>query len=99
MAPLTFEARFDGEVFRPVGPVSLPSGVVYTISIRGPLAIEPRVVDQPIAAPVDPKVPPAETAWEVLDRMVGTYDGPTDWSAEHDHYLYGTPKRGDQEET
>jgi len=21
--------------------------------------------------------------------------GPTDWAAEHDHYLYGVPKNGD----
>ncbi len=35
----------------------------------------------------------AETAWDVLARYAGTVDAPADWSSEHDHYLYGTPKR------
>ncbi len=33
-------------------------------------------------------------AWAVLKSMVGTVEGPADWSSELDHYLYGTPKRG-----
>ena len=33
-------------------------------------------------------------AWKYLESIAGTIDGPTDWSAEHDHYIYGTPKRG-----
>jgi hypothetical protein len=32
-------------------------------------------------------------AWDVLDSLTGTVEAPADWSAEHDHYLYGTPKR------
>ena len=34
-----------------------------------------------------------EDAWDVLDALAGTVDAPTDWAAEHDHYLYDTPKR------
>jgi hypothetical protein len=34
------------------------------------------------------------TAWEVLDGLTGTVEGPEDWAVEHDHYLYGSPKRG-----
>ena len=37
-----------------------------------------------------------ENAWDALARLTGTVEGPTDWAAEHDHYLYGTPKRGDR---
>jgi hypothetical protein len=37
-------------------------------------------------------------AWTVLKSMAGTLDGPTDWSQELDHYLYGTPKRGESNE-
>ena len=36
-----------------------------------------------------------EDAWDVLESFVGTVEAPADWSAEHDHYLYGTPKRHD----
>lgn len=33
-----------------------------------------------------------DNAWDVLESLTGTVEAPTDWSAEHDHYLYGTPK-------
>lgn len=32
-------------------------------------------------------------AWDTLDALAGAIEGPEDWAAEHDHYLYGTPKR------
>lgn len=35
----------------------------------------------------------SRTAWDVLDELTGTIEAPPDWAAEHDHYLYGTPKR------
>lgn len=31
-------------------------------------------------------------AWDVLESLTGTIESPTDWSAEHDHYLHNTPK-------
>lgn len=34
-----------------------------------------------------------QSAWDVLEKLVGSVEGPRDWAAEHDHYLYGTPKR------
>jgi hypothetical protein len=33
----------------------------------------------------------------VLETLMGTVQAPSDWAAEHDHYLYGTPKRANQE--
>jgi hypothetical protein len=36
---------------------------------------------------------PVSSAWDVLDSLTGTIEAPADWSSEHDHYLYGTPKR------
>lgn len=32
-------------------------------------------------------------AWDVLEALTGTLEAANDWSSEHDHYLYGTPKR------
>lgn len=49
---------------------------------------EPFVEDQPAAR---------GDALAVLEKLIGTVEAPPDWAAEHDHYLYGTPKRGDQE--
>ena len=34
------------------------------------------------------------TIWEKLRELAGTVDGlPSDMAQNHDHYLYGTPKR------
>ncbi|MFN5857384.1 MAG: hypothetical protein ACK456_16075 [Pseudanabaenaceae cyanobacterium] len=38
---------------------------------------------------------PVQNARDLLENLMGTVDAPEDWSAEHDHYLYGTPKRQD----
>jgi hypothetical protein len=38
-----------------------------------------------------------ESAWDVLEHFAGTIDAPDDWASEHDHYLYGTPKRNSQD--
>ncbi|MGB0564136.1 MAG: hypothetical protein ACPGVO_20395 [Spirulinaceae cyanobacterium] len=35
---------------------------------------------------------PPGNAWDTLETLTGTVDAPTDWSTQHDHYLYGTPK-------
>ena len=32
-------------------------------------------------------------AWDVLEQLAGVLEAPADWASEHDHYLYGTPKR------
>ena len=32
-------------------------------------------------------------AWDVLESLTGAIEAPADWSSEHDHYVYGTPKQ------
>jgi hypothetical protein len=34
----------------------------------------------------------SDNAWDVLESLTATVEAPSDWSAESDHYLYGTPK-------
>lgn len=34
-----------------------------------------------------------DDVWDTLEAMTGTCEAPPDWASEHDHYLYGTPKR------
>ena len=34
-----------------------------------------------------------QNAWDILEDLAGTYEGPQDWSSEHNHYLYGTAKQ------
>lgn len=42
-----------------------------------------------------PVTPEPTSAWDVLKKLTGTVDAPEDWSAQHDHYLYGTPKHNE----
>ncbi|HET7230718.1 MAG TPA: hypothetical protein VFJ16_11990 [Longimicrobium sp.] len=37
-------------------------------------------------------------AFAVLESLVGSIEAPADFAAEHDHYIYGTPKRADPSE-
>lgn len=34
-----------------------------------------------------------QNLWDVLNEFSGKVEGPKDWSQEHDHYIYGVPKR------
>jgi hypothetical protein len=72
----TISAVYDGQVFRPTGPLDLEANSICELTIES-------------------VTPPIKTgnAWEVLDKFTGSIEGPGDWSIEHDHYLYGTPKR------
>jgi len=35
-------------------------------------------------------------AWDVLEKLTGTIEAPSDWSSQHNHYLYGTPKHDNE---
>jgi hypothetical protein len=73
----TITAVFDGKVLRPDAPVELKPNTRYRLTVDG--EIRP-------AADAD------QDAWEVLEELAGAVEAPSDWAAEHDHYLYGTPK-------
>ncbi|MEL6383702.1 MAG: hypothetical protein AAFQ89_14850 [Cyanobacteria bacterium J06626_18] len=52
------------------------------------------IIDEaPSVAATGSTVDTPKTAWDVLREHAGTVSAPEDWSIEHDHYLYGTPKR------
>lgn len=42
---------------------------------------------------VEEAIPEAADPWDVMESLIGSIDAPEDWSVEHNHYLYGTPKR------
>ena len=77
---MTVRARFDGRVFVPEGPVDLPVGFVVEIP------------DVP-AEPATPAITPLAKLAEIARMFPEDDDLPTDLAAQHDHYLYGTPKR------
>ena len=71
------KAHFDGKVLVPDEPVDLP-------------------VNQPIevfARPLEDKRPPLLELAEALSQFPPNPNSPKDAAAQHDHYLYGTPKR------
>jgi hypothetical protein len=35
-------------------------------------------------------------AWDVLEALTGTIEAPSDWSSQHDFYLYGNPKHDNE---
>ena len=47
-----------------------------------------------LARPIPPGEPGGD-AWDLLGSLTGAVSAPADWAAEHDHYLYGAPKRSD----
>jgi hypothetical protein len=40
----------------------------------------------------------SSNAWDTLKEMAGSIEAPEDWSQQHAHYLYGTPKQNQENE-
>ena len=76
----TLTAVFDGEALRPDSPLDLERNKRYLITIASEEALEEIAKGD-------------MNAWAALSALIGTIEAPEDWSAEHDHYLYGTPKQ------
>jgi len=74
----TITAQFDGRVFIPQQPINLRAGSVVQLVLTAPTEAAPK----PLAALA-----------ELMDQFPVEDDLPTDAAAQHDHYLYGTPKR------
>jgi hypothetical protein len=73
----TIGAIFDGEVLRPEEPLDLEPNRRYAVTIAEPAE-------------------DGERKPGVLDNILdlaADFDLPSDLAAQHDHYLYGTPKR------
>lgn len=76
----TLRVRFDGRVLVPEGPVNLPRDRVLEVQIG------------PVSSGEEKDSPLAELA-EWASTLSDNPEAPTDAAAQHDHYLYGTPKR------
>ena len=76
----TLHAVFDGKVFRPREPLDLAPDRDYVLTVESEEATEP--------AERDP-----ENLVEFIASLA-VHTGIPDLAHEHDHYLYGTPKRG-----
>jgi predicted DNA-binding antitoxin AbrB/MazE fold protein len=79
---MTIHAIYENGVFRPLEPVDLPDNTAVEIS--GVNVLE---------KPSEPHHRPLMRLVEIAQRYPRNPDAPTDGAAQHDHYLYGTPKR------
>jgi hypothetical protein len=59
---------------------------------ESPISLEPnqRYV---VTIQTEPAAKQVDDGWDAISNLVGSVEAPTDWAAEHDHYLYGTPKQ------
>lgn len=76
------KAHYDGRVLVPEQPVDLPVGrqlEVQVSEVRG-AARRPKRLLEDLA--------------ELADTLPQNPDAPADGAVEHDHYLYGVPRRG-----
>lgn len=77
---MTFlRAHFDGKVLVPSEPVDLPVGQEVELQVT----------------PVEPSPPPTllQKLARLSARLPHDPDAPADAAAQHDHYLYGLPKK------
>jgi hypothetical protein len=72
------KAHFDGKVLVPDGPVDLP--------LNCPLELAVTAVESS-------KTKPLADLLKALDELPANPDWPAEGATQHDHYLYGTPKR------
>ncbi len=76
----TIRAHFDGKVFVPDEPVDLPAGQPLELSVR---SVEKKTPLKSFAQMAD---------WIANLPPIENNDSPGDLAAQHDHYLYGTPR-------
>jgi len=76
---MTIQAIYENGVFRPIEAVELPDKCQVEISIVQPVAKGPH--------------PALAKLLAIAQQFPDNPNSPTDRAAQHDHYLYGTPKR------
>jgi len=72
-------AHFDGKVLIPDEPVKLPLNCALRVQVEPVRPTPP--TDKPLRR------------WVELAKRHPVTDGPSDGAAQHDHYLYGLPKK------
>jgi len=76
---MNIKLAFDGKVFIPDQPIDLPEGSILEITL-------PESKEQGAANPLLDLV-------ELMRSYPSDPEWPEDAATQHDHYLYGTPKR------
>ena len=69
----------------------LPADATLDQIVDTPQHLEPDTTAEPAVEPL--AALQEGGVWDLLKQVAGTVEMPADWASEHDHYLYGTPKR------
>ena len=85
---IQFRAHFDGRNLCPDQPVELPLGVTLQVTVA-----EVPSNESPDSHRERRKALTPAEMFAQIESKIGLHEHPTDWSAEHDHYLSGAPKR------
>ena len=98
----TLTAHFDGKVLIPDEPVNLPVDCALELHVEpvkksstgaNPLKSLVELAKRfPVAGPTDGEKPLLKLL-QALEKLPENPDWPADGAAQHDHYLYGLPKR------
>jgi len=81
------KAHFDGKVLVPDEPVDLPVDRDLEIQVN---LLETTPAEQTKS---EPRAKPLEELAHALEQAAPNPEWPPDGAAQHDHYLYGLPKR------
>jgi predicted DNA-binding antitoxin AbrB/MazE fold protein len=90
---ITVQATYENGVLKPAQPLPFDEHAQVRVTV------EPQT-GQPQPEPVSP-TPAREPIWERLAKLAADVPPeelaklPTDGASQHDHYLYGSPKRSD----
>ena len=84
----TLKVRFDGRVLIPETPLDLPQNQILEIHLEDAAPDANGKTQQDSA-----RKSTLEALVEISRDFPDDPDTPTDLAAQHDHYLYGTPKR------
>jgi hypothetical protein len=79
---INFNARFDGKVIVPEQTVNLPQDRSFVVHVEAFSEADATFDQSP------------QSALQWLAENAVDDELPVDLSSQHDHYLYGTPKRG-----
>jgi hypothetical protein len=78
---MTIRAKFDGRVLVPEEPVQLPIGPIFEINL------------EPAQQMAQGSATTLADLVNFAEGLPSDPDAPVDGAAQHDHYLYGSPKR------
>lgn len=80
---MLIHAVYENGIFRPIDPVPLPENCEVSLVVQGAQQGEPR----------DGAARPLASIAAIAGQYAENPMHPIDQAAQHDHYLYGTPKR------